>query len=1267
MAFEFEASGTVSVTEGSVAVSGNGTSWATGYPGVILIIGGLSYPVASIDGRDRLTLVRPFDGPTASGVEYTLAPVQPENYELSKKVNEILDIAGDLIDATVGPAGPEGPPGPEGPRGKDGDAGFGSIVNFTQYSGQPAGGSGVYMIVPVAEGEPGITLTQTAQVILPKDKANAGIGLWIKSTTSGYAITLGLSNAPVPQPDVPGEELDLSGTGTIYIQPNTVYPLGIYLAGSTANFTVAVPKGLPIRIERKSIGITPTSTKWQVNPADDLIRNTGNAVGSDAVMEKKLDTRPGAAFSTRNGHLVIGYGAYLESAPLGIDLPQTADPVFNQVPPSIKLGFKGVCPAGVEKSVFAVVSLYNNGKYQLGPHWSGVLSVEIEGGNGSQTILADESPLYQLGSNHLYEAEYVDDPSGPGGTVTFWVDGQQLGTPKPTERKVRVAPGARLEVNASSGNSAATGGELEIEYVSLGIGRPDVVSTYTDVVDGAISAADLEALVVDARGLSAQPAKVLSYTANGTQKYELSLVVGEMDMPAGRAYKAVLEDWSTGTGVAHPNHLVMTKPGAQNCRFEDPTLYNSQPAWTEVLPQGAVPSINGINYYCEGIRMGTYTQFQFIYDWDTSVMPNNPFGDPEGLDSYMVAHKWLIYDKAGTLLARIEQPNGQPLNSAGMKAVWEGQYDGRGVAMITDDNPHYNFGTTRSSVIWRSHDPEAYSQQDIYNTVPVYDIRVPFACHTSFSVNGGDMRVYGSIGQSNGFANWRIMSYEPTTYEGIQAQVAASQDPWKGLNNLIAATPNAGVFLKYAPFNQMGRSPLTAPGGVRDDRQIMPEPIAHYARDVTSTRAMDGLSNKRITIDYLTGYASDPYYGMENGRCVPVYKGNARRNVGLRRHYYGYGEAARADSASWYGQSGRVYEWAASNSPLRVKTPTYGLTPNRPTYGTNSIDAAHAHQFPHWGSMLFKSPEFAMLGHKLSDQTRLYGNVILATWDDASNYAQREMAWKFGHAALCWKTASRNSPRLYTQAEILDWVVFDFEAFYDQHYASNPGFLNPPTNVFTNGAVDLNKVMYASAARFGIGMMNYLAPGDGCYTHDFMVGYWLQCLHVGERLGFNQALRDASPKAKAVIDWLLASHRKRAIGRTNNPLVNSAQDVDYITPIWTMDQMIAANGDVSKLPQNFAEVATKQTVKAPSWDSFKLPDGTVGSRDGQAMDQLLAAPALLKDMGMSGSDLEQAITLAEQRFQERLTSETAKGPLEAGQTWYKFHQATNNRPYRPGS
>jgi len=1257
MAFEYEDSGSVNLVGGSTEVTGNNTNWVVNYDGIALNIAGLSYPVRSIDARNRLTLKEPYTGPSVSNVSYTFLPLANEVYSLSGQVATVLERAGELIDAKVGPAGPAGQQGPAGPSGKNGDAGFGAITNFTEYTGQPAGGSGVYMIVPVAQGEPGITLTQSAKVILPRDKANAGIGLWINATTSGYAITLGLSNAPEPQPDVPTEPVDLSGSSTIYGAPGTIIPLGITLGGSTASFTVNRPEELPIMIERKVDIVTPTSSQWTLGGSGAPYVVSGNAVSSTAGLNKN-----GTGFDFRNGHVVVNQGSYLFSQALALDFKTSSNDIVTQTPPSMRLSFKGVVPAGAMEPILANVLDYSTGGMTLKTYWQGsTLQLQLHRNGSTENIISPEAPSRILGTNQLYEAEWNDNPGGVGGTVTFYVDGQQIGSPVATTSKPRVAAAASLEINASVGNTSQSINNLEIEYVKVGAGKPGIRSDYVTVSDGPISAADLESLVVDARALTGnQTARHLTYTANGSQMYDIEIVVGEMVLPAGRAYKAVLEDWSSGSAVEHPNHLVMTKASAQNCKFEDAPLYGSQATWTEVLPQGPVPNINGINYYCEGIRMGTYVQFQFGYDWDTNTMPSAPFGDPSGKDSYMVPHKWKIIDNAGTLLARIEKPNGEPLNSNSSPATWQGTYDGRGVAQITTANPWYPHGTVRSGVIWRSHDPVAYTQQQVWNTVPVYDFRVPFASKTGFSVNGGDMRIFGD-GQANGFANYRVMSWEQTTYLDIQAQAQATKDPWKGgVYNPDGAVPNAGVWLKYTPFNQMGRSPITGPGGTRDDRQIMPEMVALYARDVNAKRPHDERSMKQIALDYLTGYVSDPYHAFENGRNKPLYKGNMRRNITMRNHYYGPGQAATPASQAFYVQGGRPYEWSSGSSPLRVKVPYGGVNPTKPIFGTNQIDEAHGHQLPHWGSLLFQTPEFAFLGHRFFDQVKLYDNVILGKSDSNKEFAERGAAWKFLQTAMAWKTASNNSDRLYSRADVMDFITFDFEVFYDTWYATDPGFLNPPTNIMTGGQYDPTKAVFAGAARFG----PCKADGevDGLFAHDFYAGYWLSALHVTERLGFNDALRDASPKVKAVIDWLLACHRKRIVGRTNDGALINGTGSDYLTQYWSPAEIYAAKGDVTKLHQNMAAVAVARP--APSWDTYK-PGNTPELRDGQAMDQLLAGPALLKDMGMSGADLDKAVTTAEQRFQEKLTSETAKGAGQAGVDWFRYHQATNNRPVRP--
>lgn len=113
----FEQGGSINVANGSVNVIGNGTNWIPSYDGVALVIAGGFYPVASIDGPTSMTLVEPFAGSTATGRSYVLAPLQPNNYDLSKKTLDIVKVASDLTKIGVGPPGPPGPPGPKGGDG----------------------------------------------------------------------------------------------------------------------------------------------------------------------------------------------------------------------------------------------------------------------------------------------------------------------------------------------------------------------------------------------------------------------------------------------------------------------------------------------------------------------------------------------------------------------------------------------------------------------------------------------------------------------------------------------------------------------------------------------------------------------------------------------------------------------------------------------------------------------------------------------------------------------------------------------------------------------------------------------------------------------------------------------------------------------------------------------------------------------------------------------------------------------------------------------
>jgi hypothetical protein len=100
-----------------------------------------------------------------------------------------------------------------------------------------------------------------------------------------------------------------------------------------------------------------------------------------------------------------------------------------------------------------------------------------------------------------------------------------------------------------------------VRALGLSYGKPGIATSYTNVTDGR-SPDDIANLVVDATGVTTQqPEHVLTYTANGDEVFDLSIIVGEMVLPAGRPYKAVLEDWSTGTAIAHPNEGDHDPPG----------------------------------------------------------------------------------------------------------------------------------------------------------------------------------------------------------------------------------------------------------------------------------------------------------------------------------------------------------------------------------------------------------------------------------------------------------------------------------------------------------------------------------------------------------------------------------------------------------------------------------------------------------------------------------------------------------------------------------
>ena len=177
-------------------------------------------------------------------------------------------------------------------------------------------------------------------VIIPTDKPDSGIAIWAKSTTSGLAVVLGLVNAPIPLPPGSDEELDLSGSGTVYGDPGTIFPLGIYLAGSTSSFTLTAPSGFPLRIERRNDITVPVASGWTITNAGSPWLVSGDAVGASNVLYKRVYGSTDDSAMT-NGRLRLMKGVYLITDPLGLTFKQTTDDGTTQAPPSIRMTFNG--------------------------------------------------------------------------------------------------------------------------------------------------------------------------------------------------------------------------------------------------------------------------------------------------------------------------------------------------------------------------------------------------------------------------------------------------------------------------------------------------------------------------------------------------------------------------------------------------------------------------------------------------------------------------------------------------------------------------------------------------------------------------------------------------------------------------------------------------------------------------------------------------------------------------------------------------------------
>ena len=102
--------GTINVTNGSVAVTGNGTAFALARAtGGVLHAGAISIPVRSVEADNALTLALPWPGATGTNLAYFIDLASAEAVDLVAVSQQVTETARELrrvIYSETEPAGP---------------------------------------------------------------------------------------------------------------------------------------------------------------------------------------------------------------------------------------------------------------------------------------------------------------------------------------------------------------------------------------------------------------------------------------------------------------------------------------------------------------------------------------------------------------------------------------------------------------------------------------------------------------------------------------------------------------------------------------------------------------------------------------------------------------------------------------------------------------------------------------------------------------------------------------------------------------------------------------------------------------------------------------------------------------------------------------------------------------------------------------------------------------------------------------------------------
>jgi hypothetical protein len=209
---------------------------------------------------------------------------------------------------------------------------------------------------------------------------------------------------------------------------------------------------------RWNINDTATTFKPSGTPGAFLYTDTFQAYGNLSLID------------VANGHLVLNKGAFLGSVDvIALHFATSNDSTLTQAPGMVRYAFKGVLPATASGIPLLIDMTDNNvGQMTLGVAASmDALTVDVARNSYDQTITSDTIDL-GLGANHLYEVKWTNDTAGAGGTVTFEMDGTQIGATYPTTGKALFSTTMDMEVNSTYGNTANGVDGLEVEYVELG-------------------------------------------------------------------------------------------------------------------------------------------------------------------------------------------------------------------------------------------------------------------------------------------------------------------------------------------------------------------------------------------------------------------------------------------------------------------------------------------------------------------------------------------------------------------------------------------------------------------------------------------------------------------------------------------------------------------------------------------------------------------------------------------------------------------------------